>query len=139
MLSRSPRAMTKTIASAGSALCAASDSAMLALTIAPSATGTGSATGCAGCSVAGCSPAAIDGAGPARRFWTIVFPLLTPTTFFLLVINVVYAFFDTFGNRLQAKVTAHRDNGLYNHCVTRIFMDVRDKGTVDFKLIQRQA
>jgi sn-glycerol 3-phosphate transport system permease protein len=41
--------------------------------------------------------AAIDGASPFRRFWTIVFPLLSPTTFFLLVINVVYAFFDTFG------------------------------------------
>ena len=41
--------------------------------------------------------AAIDGASPARRFWTIVFPLLSPTTFFLLVINVIYAFFDTFG------------------------------------------
>jgi len=41
--------------------------------------------------------AAIDGAGPGRRFWTIVFPLLSPTTFFLLVVNVVYAFFDTFG------------------------------------------
>jgi sn-glycerol 3-phosphate transport system permease protein len=41
--------------------------------------------------------AAIDGAGPARRFWTIVFPLLSPTTFFLLIVNVVYAFFDTFG------------------------------------------
>ena len=41
--------------------------------------------------------AAIDGATPARRFWTIVFPLLSPTTFFLLVINVVYAFFGTFG------------------------------------------
>jgi sn-glycerol 3-phosphate transport system permease protein len=40
--------------------------------------------------------AAIDGAGPVRRFFTIVFPLLSPTTFFLLVINVVYAFFDTF-------------------------------------------
>jgi sn-glycerol 3-phosphate transport system permease protein len=40
--------------------------------------------------------AAIDGAGPVRRFFTIVFPLLTPTTFFLLVVNVVYAFFDTF-------------------------------------------
>ncbi|MBC7706960.1 MAG: sn-glycerol-3-phosphate ABC transporter permease UgpA [Rhodoferax sp.] len=40
--------------------------------------------------------AAIDGARPWRRFWTIVFPLLTPTTFFLLVINIVYAFFDTF-------------------------------------------
>ncbi len=41
--------------------------------------------------------AAIDGAGPWRRFWTIQFPLLSPTSFFLLVINVVYAFFDTFG------------------------------------------
>ena len=41
--------------------------------------------------------AAIDGATPMRRFWTIVFPLLSPTTFFLLVINIVYAFFDTFG------------------------------------------
>ena len=41
--------------------------------------------------------AAIDGAGPGRRFWTIVFPLISPTTFFLLVVNVVYAFFETFG------------------------------------------
>jgi sn-glycerol 3-phosphate transport system permease protein len=41
--------------------------------------------------------AAIDGAGPMRRFWTVIFPLLTPTTFFLLVVNMVYAFFDTFG------------------------------------------
>jgi sn-glycerol 3-phosphate transport system permease protein len=40
--------------------------------------------------------AAIDGAGPARRFFTIQFPLLSPTTFFLLVMNVIYAFFDTF-------------------------------------------
>ena len=40
--------------------------------------------------------ASIDGASPWRRFWTIQFPLLTPTTFFLLVINMVYAFFDTF-------------------------------------------
>ena len=41
--------------------------------------------------------AAIDGAGPLRRFWNIQLPLLSPTTFFLLVINIVYAFFDTFG------------------------------------------
>ena len=41
--------------------------------------------------------AAIDGARPMRRFWTIIFPLLSPTTFFLLVVNIVYAFFDTFG------------------------------------------
>ncbi|HMS26640.1 MAG TPA: sn-glycerol-3-phosphate ABC transporter permease UgpA [Burkholderiaceae bacterium] len=40
--------------------------------------------------------AAIDGAKPWRRFWSIQFPLLSPTTFFLLVINIVYAFFDTF-------------------------------------------
>jgi sn-glycerol 3-phosphate transport system permease protein len=40
--------------------------------------------------------AAIDGAGPWRRFWTVQFPLLTPVAFFLLVINIVYAFFDTF-------------------------------------------
>ena len=41
--------------------------------------------------------AVIDGARPMRRFWTIVFPLLSPTTFFLLVVNIVYVFFDTFG------------------------------------------
>ncbi len=41
--------------------------------------------------------AAIDGASPLKRFWTITFPLLSPTTFFLIVMNVVYAFFDTFG------------------------------------------
>jgi sn-glycerol 3-phosphate transport system permease protein len=41
--------------------------------------------------------AAIDGARPTRRFWTIIFPLLSPTAFFLLVVNVVYVFFDTFG------------------------------------------
>jgi len=40
---------------------------------------------------------AIDGASTRRRFWTIVFPLLAPTSFFLLVVNIVYAFFDTFG------------------------------------------
>ena len=41
--------------------------------------------------------AATDGAGPGRRFRTIVFPLLSPTTFFLMVVNVIYAFFETFG------------------------------------------
>lgn len=41
--------------------------------------------------------ASIDGAGPLRQFWTIILPLLSPTTFFLLVVNIVYAFFDTFG------------------------------------------
>jgi sn-glycerol 3-phosphate transport system permease protein len=41
--------------------------------------------------------AAIDGAGPSRRFWDIVFPLLSPTGFFLLVVNIIYAFIGTFG------------------------------------------
>lgn len=41
--------------------------------------------------------AAIDGAGPVRRFWTLTFPLLSPVSFYLLVVNTVYAFFDTFG------------------------------------------
>ncbi len=41
--------------------------------------------------------AAIDAASPSKRFWTIIFPLITPTTFFLLVVNIVYAFFETFG------------------------------------------
>lgn len=41
--------------------------------------------------------AAVDGAGGRQRFWKIVFPLLSPTTFFLLVVNIIYAFFDTFG------------------------------------------
>ncbi len=41
--------------------------------------------------------AAIDGASKAHRFWTIIFPLLSPTTFFLLVVNIIYAFFETFG------------------------------------------
>ncbi|SFP49576.1 sn-glycerol-3-phosphate ABC transporter permease UgpA [Tranquillimonas alkanivorans] len=41
--------------------------------------------------------AAIDNAGPFKRFWSIQLPLLSPTVFFLLVVNVVYAFFETFG------------------------------------------
>jgi sn-glycerol 3-phosphate transport system permease protein len=41
--------------------------------------------------------ASVDGAAPRQRFWSIVFPLLSPTTFFLLVVNMIYAFFDTFG------------------------------------------
>ncbi|NAW67322.1 sn-glycerol-3-phosphate ABC transporter permease UgpA [Photobacterium halotolerans] len=40
--------------------------------------------------------AAIDGSGPIKRFITISFPLISPTSFFLLVVNFVYAFFDTF-------------------------------------------
>ena len=40
--------------------------------------------------------AAIDGAGPLKRFWTITLPLLSPTTFFLLVVNIVFTLFETF-------------------------------------------
>ena len=65
--------------------------------------------------------AAIDGAGPARRFWTIVFPLLTPTTFFLIVINVVYAFFDTFG--IIHQVTEGGPAGATNILVYKVFRD----------------
>ena len=65
--------------------------------------------------------AAIDGAGPARRFWTVVFPLLTPTTFFLLVINVVYAFFDTFG--IIHAVTEGGPAGATNILVYKVFND----------------
>ncbi|WP_455475820.1 sn-glycerol-3-phosphate ABC transporter permease UgpA [Bartonella sp. B17] len=41
--------------------------------------------------------AAIDGAGPFKRFWTVIFPQISPTTFFLLIINIHYVMFDTFG------------------------------------------
>jgi sn-glycerol 3-phosphate transport system permease protein len=51
--------------------------------------------------------ATIDGATPWKRFWSIVFPLLSPTTFFLLVINIVHAFFDTFAI-VDAATTAAR-------------------------------
>ena len=65
--------------------------------------------------------AAIDGAGPTKRFWTIVFPLLSPTTFFLLVVNVVYAFFDTFG--IIHAVTSGGPAGATNILVYKVFSD----------------
>jgi sn-glycerol 3-phosphate transport system permease protein len=65
--------------------------------------------------------AAIDGAGPMRRFRTIVLPLLTPTTFFLLVINLVYAFFDTFG--IIHAVTHGGPGGATNILVYKVFAD----------------
>ena len=65
--------------------------------------------------------AAIDGAGPARRFWTIVFPLLSPTTFFLLVVNVVYAFFDTFG--IIHAITSGGPAGATNILVYKVYSD----------------
>ena len=65
--------------------------------------------------------AAIDGARPARRFWTIVFPLLSPTTFFLLVVNVVYAFFDTFG--IIHAITSGGPAGATNILVYKVYSD----------------
>jgi len=65
--------------------------------------------------------AAIDGAGPGKRFWTIIFPLLSPTTFFLLVVNVVYAFFDTFG--IIHAVTSGGPAGATNILVYKVYAD----------------
>ncbi len=65
--------------------------------------------------------AAIDGAGPARRFWTIVFPLITPTTFYLLVVNIVYAFFETFG--IIHAVTEGGPAGLTTILVYKVYTD----------------
>ncbi len=67
--------------------------------------------------------AAIDGAGPGKRFWTIVFPLLSPTTFFLLVINVVYAFFDTFGIIHSITDGGPGSPGATNILVFKVFSD----------------
>jgi len=65
--------------------------------------------------------ASIDGAGPARRFWTIIFPLITPTSFFLLVVNIVYAFFDTFG--IIHAVTEGGPAGATTILVYKVFND----------------
>jgi len=65
--------------------------------------------------------AAIDGASPARRFWTIVLPLLTPTAFYLLTVNIVYVFFDTFGI-IQA-VTHGGPAGATTTLVYKVFND----------------
>jgi sn-glycerol 3-phosphate transport system permease protein len=65
--------------------------------------------------------ATIDGARPWRRFWTIVFPLLSPTTFFLLVVNVVYVFFDTFG--IIDTVTGGGPSGATETLVYKVYSD----------------
>lgn len=66
--------------------------------------------------------AAIDGASPWKRFWTIVFPLLSPTVFFLLVMNLVYAFFETFG--VIHAITEGGPNEATNTMVFKIYHDV---------------
>jgi sn-glycerol 3-phosphate transport system permease protein len=65
--------------------------------------------------------AAIDGASPAKRFWTIAFPLLSPTAFFLIVMNIVYAFFDTFG--VIHAITEGGPNEATNIMVYKVYHD----------------
>jgi sn-glycerol 3-phosphate transport system permease protein len=65
--------------------------------------------------------AAIDGARPMRRFWTIVFPLLSPTTFFLIVGNITYAFFNTLG--IIDTATEGGPNGATATLVYKVFLD----------------
>jgi sn-glycerol 3-phosphate transport system permease protein len=65
--------------------------------------------------------AAIDGASPSKRFWTISFPLLSPTVFFLLVMNMVYAFFETFG--IIHAITEGGPNEATNIMVFKIYHD----------------
>jgi sn-glycerol 3-phosphate transport system permease protein len=65
--------------------------------------------------------AAMDGAGPFRRFWAITFPLLSPTLFFLTVMNVIYAFFETFG--VIHTVTQGGPGGATNTLVYKVYQD----------------
>jgi len=65
--------------------------------------------------------AAIDGASPGKRFWTVVFPLLSPTVFFLIVVNIVYAFFDTFG--VIHAITEGGPNNATNIMVFKVYHD----------------
>jgi sn-glycerol 3-phosphate transport system permease protein len=67
--------------------------------------------------------AAIDGARPLRRFWTIIFPLLSPTTFFLFVVTVVYVFFETFG--IIDAVTGGGPAGQTTTLVYKVYADGR--------------
>jgi sn-glycerol 3-phosphate transport system permease protein len=65
--------------------------------------------------------AAIDGAKPMRRFWTVVFPLLSPTTFFLIVVNITYVFFDSLG--IIDTATSGGPNGATQTLVYKVFQD----------------
>ena len=65
--------------------------------------------------------AAMDGAGPFKRFWTIVFPLLSPTTFFLMIVNINYAMFDTFG--IIDGTTSGGPAGSTNTLVYKVYAD----------------
>jgi len=65
--------------------------------------------------------ASLDGASGFQRFFRITFPLLTPTTFFLLTMNLVYAFFDTFG--LIHTVTKGGPSGMTEIMVYKTYKD----------------
>ena len=65
--------------------------------------------------------AAMDGAGPFRRFWAITLPLLSPTLFFLMVMNVIYAFFETFG--VIHTVTQGGPGGATTTLVYKVYQD----------------
>ncbi|WP_300459746.1 ABC transporter permease subunit [Desulfobacula sp.] len=65
--------------------------------------------------------AAIDGAGPFKRFWFISFPLLSPTFFFLTVMNIIYSFFETFG--VIHTVTQGGPGGATNILVYKVYQD----------------
>ncbi|TKB06891.1 ABC transporter permease subunit [Desulforhopalus sp. IMCC35007] len=65
--------------------------------------------------------AAIDGASPLKRFWAITFPLLSPTFFFLSVMNIIYSFFETFG--VIHTVTQGGPGGSTNILVYKVYQD----------------
>jgi sn-glycerol 3-phosphate transport system permease protein len=65
--------------------------------------------------------AAIDGASPFKRFWFITFPLLSPTFFFLTVMNIIYSFFETFG--IIHTVTQGGPGGSTNILVYKVYQD----------------
>ncbi|AFR25908.1 sn-glycerol-3-phosphate ABC transporter permease UgpA [Bartonella quintana] len=65
--------------------------------------------------------AAIDGAGPFKRFWTVVFPQISPTTFFLLIVNIQYVMFDTFG--IIDNITSGGPAGATNTLVYKVYDD----------------
>jgi sn-glycerol 3-phosphate transport system permease protein len=71
--------------------------------------------------------ASIDGASATRRFWTIIVPLLSPTTFFLLVVNIVYAFFETFG--VIDALTKGGPGSSTTTLIYRAYMDRNNFGT----------
>ncbi|HRJ69562.1 MAG TPA: sn-glycerol-3-phosphate ABC transporter permease UgpA [Beijerinckiaceae bacterium] len=78
--------------------------------------------------------ASIDGARPARRFWSIVFPLLSPTTFFLLVVNITYVFFDTFG--IIDAVTGGGPAGSTTTLVFKVYHDGKSGGDLGLSAAQ---